>query len=165
MTAQFHENLILEGKKTSMAFCPPIPDDHPRIVLLSDDEIRQGIDDGKISSFVFSTACWRGYIGTWELKDGKFYLLDVGGRYGIKETEPIFADWVTAVIRIPEGELLHYVHMGFGSVYEFETHLKLENGIVVEERRVDNRDKKVNPGELGWKNLPGSENEFDGDDL
>lgn len=61
--------------------------------------------------------------------------------------------------------MLHYVHMGFGSVYEFETHLKIEKGIVVEERRLDNRGKDFNHGDLGWKNLPGGENTFDGDDL
>jgi hypothetical protein len=120
---------------------------------------------GNINRFVFSTACWRHYIGTWKLEDGKFYLVDLNGVHKVNSPQPIFADWVTAVIRIPEGELLHYVHMGFGSVYEFETHLKIEKGMVVEERRVDNRNKDVNPGELGWKNLPGGENKFDGDDL
>jgi hypothetical protein len=165
MTAQFHEKLIFEGEETSMAFCPPIPLYHPRIVELSDDEIHDGIQAGTIFSLVFSTACWRHYIGTWKLEDGRFYLVDIEGRYKMTSPEPIFADWVTAVIRIPEGELLHYVHMGFGSVYEFETHLKIEKGVVVDERRIDNRKKDVNPGDLGWKNLPGHENEFDGDDL
>jgi hypothetical protein len=55
--------------------------------------------------------------------------------------------------------------MGFGSVFEFETHLKIEKGVVVEERRIDNRDKDVDTRQLGWDNLPGSENRFDGDDL
>lgn len=165
MTAQFHENLILEGHKTTMAFCPPIPSQHPRIAFLTDNQIRQGIKAGKINPFVHSTACWRGYIGTWELKDGRFYLVDISGRFKLKSPEPLFADWVTAVLRIPDGEMLHYVHMGFGSVYEFETHIKIENGFVVDERRIDNRRKNVNPGELGWKNLPGGENHFDGDDL
>lgn len=165
MTAQFHENLILEGKQTTMAFCPSIPFDHPQIILLTPDEISKGIAAGEINRFIHSTACWRGYIGTWELKDGKFYLVRINGKYKVKSSEPVFADWVTAVLRIPDGEMLHYVHMGFGSVYEFETHLKIENGIVVDERRVDNRKKDVNPGELGWKNLPGGENHFDGDEL
>ena len=165
MTAQFHEKLWLEGKETSMAFCPPIPIDHPRIVALTNEQIRQGIDAGEIASLMFSSACWRGYVGTWELKGGKFYLVDLNGRFKITSDEPIFADWVTAVIRIPDGDLLHYVHMGFGSVYEFETHLKIESGLVIDERRIDNRDKPVDPHDLGWKNLPGGENIFDGDDL
>ncbi|MGI0015521.1 MAG: hypothetical protein ACREBU_19060, partial [Nitrososphaera sp.] len=39
MTAQIHEKLIIDGEKTSMAFCPPLPIGHPRIVAVSDDEI------------------------------------------------------------------------------------------------------------------------------
>jgi len=39
MTAQFHENLILNGERTSMAFCPPLPSHHPRVVELTDREI------------------------------------------------------------------------------------------------------------------------------
>ena len=163
MTAQAHEVLILEGTQTSMAFCPPIPE-HPKIKRLSQEEFDQKAKANEVSWFVGSTACWRGYIGTWELKDGKLYLNEVRGHI-FYTGEPIFADWVTGVLRIPSGELLHYVHMGYGSVYEFETHIKLENGLVIEERKIDNRKKDVNPSELGWKNLPGNENKFDGDDL
>lgn len=165
MTAQVHEKLILEGRETSMAFCPPLPDDHPGIVALNRAELENLMQSPDIDGIIFSTACWRMYIGTWELKDGKFYLVDVIGCYRKTTVEPIFADWVTTVLRIPDGELLHYVHMGFGSVYEFETHLKIENGVVVEERRIDNRNRDIDLGNLGWRNLPGRENHFDGDDL
>jgi len=162
MTAQAHELLIIEGEKTSMPYCPPIPADHPDIEFLDDDKIEQEKD---IPVIIFSTACWRQYIGTWELKDGKLYLVDVKGRYKKTSDKPIFADWVTTVLRVTSGELLHYVHMGFGSVYEFENHIKIENGIVVAERRVDNRNKDFGGRDLGWENLPGSENRFDGDDF
>lgn len=164
MTAQAHELLIIEGKQTSMAYCPSIPDNHPHIQCLGyplDDIPRQE----NVPRVVFSTACWRRYIGTWELKDGKFYLRDIKGIYKLTSDEPIFADWVTAVLRIPDGDVLHYVHMGFGSVYEFENHIKIEEGIVVDERRVDNRKKDLGGRDLGQENLPGNENRFDGDDL
>lgn len=164
MTAQFHEKLILEGKATSMAFCPPIPTDHPDIAVLNDDEMRADIAAGRTNSFIYSTACWRQYIGTWELKAGRLYLTHVEGRFRLTCAEPIFADWVTAILRIPDGELLRYVHMGFGSVYEFETHLKIEQGIVVDERRIDNRKRPHDPSDLGFNNLPGKENRFPGDD-
>lgn len=157
MTAQVHENLILDGEKTSMAFCPPLPENDPRVTKLKDDEI----DDGGI---IFSTACWRQYIGTWEIKDNKFYLVSLNGRYKISENTPILADWFTGTLRIPQGEMLHYVHMGYGSVFERELHIKIENGIVTKSKTIDNRDKDVNEDELGWKNLPGFENIFDGDD-
>lgn len=157
MTAQVHENLILDGQKTSMAFCPPLPENDSRVVELKDDEI----DD---SNIIFSTACWRQYVGTWEIKDNKFYLVNLEGKFKLAEKTPIFANWFTGTLRIPQGEMLHYVHMGYGSVYEHEMHIKIENGIVTKSKTVDNRNKDVNESELGWKNLPGFENRFDGDD-
>ena len=156
MTAQAHETLIFEGRKTSMAFCPPLPQRHPRIIELTSEEIEDGITS--------STACWRGYIGTWEIKDGQFYLVNLIGRYKLIGKEPIPADWFSGVIRIPKGKVLHYVHMGFGSVYEQEIHVKIEKGKVVKSRVIDNRGKDFDTWELEWGNLPGNENRFEGDD-
>ena len=101
MTAQVHERLTLEGRETSMAFCPPLPEHHERIIELTSTELEENIPN-----FIFSTACWRGYIGTWEIKDGQFYLVNLVGRYKV-EGEPILADWFSGVIRIPQGEPLH----------------------------------------------------------
>jgi len=159
MTAQVHEKLILEGRETSMAFCPPFPEHHPRIIELAHEEAEEDVP-----SIVFSTACWRGYIGTWEIKDGWFYLVNLVGRYKITGDEPILADWFSGVLRIPQGEMLHYVHMGFGSVYEQEIHIKIENGKVVKSRVIDNRGKDVDTWRLAWRNLPGLENHFEGED-
>ena len=69
MTAQACERLILDGEETSMAFCAPILEDHPGVVELSFGEIRKRSHPSAIGS----TACWRGYIGTWEIRDGLFY--------------------------------------------------------------------------------------------
>lgn len=158
MTAQVHEKLKYEGKKTSINFCPSLPENDPRIKILDDDEI------GKTDSVIFSTACWRQYIGSWEIKDDKFYLVSLKGRLKIVGKSPILADWFSGVIRIPKGEELHYVHMGFGTIYEEEIHVKIEKGIVVKSKTVNNRDKNVDPSKLGWDSMPGLENRFDGDD-
>ncbi|MDM8516537.1 hypothetical protein QUF76_10080 [Desulfobacterales bacterium HSG16] len=157
MTAQMHEELILDGEKTSMAFCPPLPENDSRLVALKDDELE---DNGMF----FSTACWRRYVGTWEIRGGKFYLVDINGIYKLSGTSQIFADWFTGTLRIPKGEILQYVHMGYGSVFEYETHIKIEKGIVTKSRVIDNRNKDTNRRDLGWENLPGFENRFDGDD-
>jgi hypothetical protein len=50
--------------------------------------------------------------------------------------------------------------MGFGSVYEQELHIKIENGEVVTTQVVDNRGKTHDAWEIGWRNLPGGENRF-----
>ena len=152
MTAQMHELLIYEGEDTSMAFCPPIPTHHPRISEQPEDPT------------FFHTACWRRYLGTWEIRDGHFYLVKLEGVVALEEGSPLFADWFTGTLRIPKGKRLHYVHMGFGSVYEEEIHVKIENGVVVEKKVIDNRDSPHDLDELGWRNLPGHENRFAGDD-
>ena len=160
MTAQIHEILIYDGNKTSMAFCPPLPEDNPRIKRLTDEEI----EERDASGLIFSTACWREYLGTWEIKEGRFYLVGLKGRYRLKGSEPLFADWFTGVLRIPRGELIQYVHMGYGSVFEEEVHTKVEQGIVTETKVIDNRGKNHDKGRLGLENLPGHENRFPGDD-
>jgi hypothetical protein len=161
VTAQVHEKLIYEGEMMSIAFCPHLPARHPRILEVDPEEAR-GED---LPSILFSTACWRQYIGTWEIRDGRFYLVDITGRYKMVGDDPIPADWFSGVIRIPRGEILHYVHMGFGSVYEQEIHVKVKDGQVVRSRVIDNRGKEFDSEELAWRNLPGSENRFEGDDM
>jgi hypothetical protein len=160
VTAQIHERLVLDGEQTSMAFCPPLPEGHPRIYEPRPDEAVRDERDFILTS----TACWRGYQGTWEIKDGRFYLVGLRGRFQLRDGDPIPADWFSGVLRVPKGEELQYVHMGFGTVYEQEVHIKIENGVVVSTRTIDNRGKELNEWEIGWKNLPGSENRFPGDD-
>jgi hypothetical protein len=148
MTAQVHEKLIYEGEELSMTYCPLLPLDDPRIRILSEDEFDHS------NPIVFSTACWRGYIGTWEIKDGKFYLVDLVGRYEMVEEQPMHADWFSGVIRIPRGEILQYVHMGFGSVYEEELHVQIEKGMVVESSTIDNRGKDLASNPFSQDDLP-----------
>lgn len=76
MTAQIRENLIYESEETSMTFCPPLPAGHPLIRVLDNDEIICDGDNG----ILHSTACWRGYQGTWEIKNRRFYLVGLRGR-------------------------------------------------------------------------------------
>ena len=147
MTAQIYEQIVYQGEQTSMAFCPPLPVGHPRLFEIDREEAMRDPDNFA----VFSTACWREYVGTWEVRDGRFYLAAVRGKYRLDGKDPILADWFSGVLRIPRGERLLYVHMGFGSVYEQQVHVKVENGIVTGSRVVDNRDKDWNPGKLGWR--------------
>lgn len=160
MTAQVHERLIVDGAETSMAFCPPLPKGHPRIESNSGPDA----DDSDEGIIRCSTACWRGYQGVWEIKEDRFYLIGLRGGLRLLPGPQILADWFTGVLRVPLGEMLQYVHMGFGSVYEQELHLKIEQGVVVARRTIDNRGRPHDREQLGWENLPGSDNRFPGDD-
>jgi hypothetical protein len=159
VTAQIHERLIYEGSEATMSFCPELPA-HPRIEEI--DRTADPIEEAE--RFCYSTACWRRYQGTWEIAGGRFSLVGLVGRYRLLGDAPLFAEWFSGVIRIPRGSMLLYVHMGFGSVYARELHLRIENGLVVESRLIDNTGKTFNETKLALDNLPGGENKFPGDD-
>lgn len=129
MTAQLGENLYIDGQLYSMT-CNP----------LCNYFALAGIDPGFESN---CTALWRGYIGTWEIVDNRLYLTELSGTLegDIEATvatffpdfpDRVFAHWYTGTIRIPQGKLLEYVHMGYGSMYERDLILKLEKGVVID---------------------------------
>ena len=74
---------------------PGFPEDHPRIIELTDKQIWAKGEPRRVSS-----NCWRGYIGSWEIKEGKLYLLKLDRDYELEGDEPLFADWVTAELHI-----------------------------------------------------------------
>lgn len=66
----------------------------------------------------------------------------------------VFAAWFSGELRIPEGKLLRYVHMGYGSIYEQERFLQVKGGVVLSERVEDNRGKELpDEMELGAREL------------
>jgi hypothetical protein len=88
-----------------------------------------------------TTACWRGYIGTWAIENSRLYLIKLEGnlcngtRANLRTvfpdaSGPVFADWFTGELRIPVGEMVRYVHMGFGSVFAAELMITVERGVV-----------------------------------
>ncbi len=137
MTAQSSETIIYEDKEYGMAYEP-----------LSDY-----LENLENPPFLYSpsTACWRGYYGTWEVKGDKLYLIKlIAFTEGWKEADieyifpgqrEAFADWFTGEIRIPQGELLSYIHQGYDSVYEKDIFLAFHKGILINERIEDNRNK------------------------
>lgn len=134
MTDQVKEKLMYEGVEFSMEQCPSFPENDPRIKQLNHHEINDP------EGFIFSTACWRRYISTWEIKDNKFYLVDIIGIYKLIDDLPILADWFSGVIKVPGGDLLSLnVQMGFKLEYEKELHLKIDRGKVVESKIIDYR--------------------------
>ncbi len=137
-----------------MASCPPLPADHPRVVALSPEELSRR----NSPSFVNSTACWRRYVGTWEVRGGRLYLTGVVGCYEMRGAEPILAEWFSGLLHIPRGELLKYIHMGFESVYEQDLYVRIEGGVVVESWTVDNRSrfaKDAGAAASWWRKLFG----------
>jgi hypothetical protein len=111
-------------------------------------------------SEIISTGNWRGYVATWEAKDGQLLLKDIeimarkenssraeypGSSYGyrsvLSEVFPgqstIVAEWFTGNIIVPTGEMVQYVHMGYASTYDNYIILRLERGVVVRRWEAD----------------------------
>ena len=127
MTAQIGEKLTYEGREVSMCTNP-----------LGDYFALGGANPGFESN---CTALWRGYVGSWEIVDGRLYLVGLNGTLKSGDeasvatifpgfAERVFAHWYSGTIRIPEGKLLEYVHMGYASTYERDLCLKIEFGVV-----------------------------------
>lgn len=125
MTAQHVEVLIYNGLKKSMHSTPELPSDDSKVQLLEGDA-------------PVNTACWRGYVGTWEIKNKKLFLNEISGKFKIKRSKPLFADWFTGRLIIPSGELLQYIHGGFGGKHEEEELITIVGGRVIKVEYKDN---------------------------
>jgi hypothetical protein len=183
MTAQISETLIVDGEPLRMAFCPPLPPDSAKWLIEVEHEHvnkpgpdgaddyrcvarwrdRNGVDHEEEEPDVLrSTACWRRYQGAWEIVNGALYLVALRGDLRLASDEPLLADWFTGMLRVPRGDQLMYVHMGFGTVYEEEVHIRIERGEVRGQRIYDNRGEEYQHDLLTVLNLPGLENYFPG---
>ena len=139
MTAQVSESLKYEGKAYGMCTEP-----------LGNYFTMGGKDPGFT---MIDTSCWRGYVGEWEIVDNRLYmiglegLLEDGSEVGMEAVFPdfpdrVFAHWYSGTVRLPQGEMLRYVHMGYESQYDRDLLLTFEKGVLVgtETRKNDRPD-------------------------
>ena len=127
MTAQITEKLHYQGEVMSMCNEP-----------LGDYFKLAGVNPG---FRICHTALWRRYVGTWEILEGRLYLVGVnatlenGTKAEVATLFPgfpdrVFAHWYTGQLRLPRGELLEYQHMGYASTYECDLLITIEQGVV-----------------------------------
>ena len=92
--------------------------------------------------YTSSTACWRRYIATWEVKDGVLYLSSIVGRYNLLSDEPIIADWYSSTVKVGVGKVLDSnMVMAAGDIYEKENHIVIENGRVISTTFIDRNEE------------------------
>jgi hypothetical protein len=100
-------------------------------------------------SFIFkSTALVRGYIGSWKIKNKKLFLVALAGfiennvkvdlKYLFPNKKEVFADWFSGDIKIPEGDLLQNINIGYASVFARDRMLNFNKGILISEMVKDN---------------------------
>jgi len=128
MTAQLGEILIINNQKMTMCSEPL--------------GLYFRLSDYPFQFFSPMTALWRGYVGTWEIIDERLYIIDIhgeledGSEVNLDTIFPgysdrVFAHWYSGTLRIPEGKQLEYVHMGYGSKYERDLLIEIENGFIL----------------------------------
>ena len=121
-TAQYPDKIYFEGKQYALHSNP------------MEDYFRK-YPEKKPKSGIVSSALWRGYVATFELADDVLYLKDIeiqvsnpDKRYDtifrsvieqvVPNGERLKIDWFTGLLVLPDGKLVNYVHMGYGSTYE-----------------------------------------------
>jgi hypothetical protein len=108
-----------------------------------------------------STALWRGYVGLWEYRNDKLYLIDIYAcgdkRQSIKKAifknseGPILADWYTGPLFIQKGKIIKYNHSGYDRIYEKEIVANVDKG---ELKDIKTHDNGVNPNDNGFSRNP-----------
>ncbi len=133
MTTQAGEILSYNGEKTTIATEP----------------LKPYLETRSDINFIFkSTALVRGYIGTWKIKNKKLYLISLIGfiennekvdlNYLFPNKKEVFADWFSGQIRIPEGNLLKEINLGYASVFERDRVLNFNKGIWISDDTIYN---------------------------
>jgi hypothetical protein len=146
MTAQFREILHYKTKVYHL-------DSEP---LESYFEL---LDNRRIFLVGQCTACYRGYVGTWEIENDKLYLIglkafteeEIEEKTEILELifpnqKKVFAGWFSGEIKILQGK---EVWGTYGiSIHEEDWYLKFNNGILMDSRIVDNKNRSFNVGRI-----------------
>ncbi len=174
-TAQVPDFLVYEGD-TMMLFSLPL-ESHPNKSLFVPEVLF-----GK--EYSLRTDAWRGYSATWEIEEGRLYLVAIYNPcYALEEERSsdestdelgveyadlqslfptqfkegrVAADWFSGNLFAPFGECLFYVHDGFESIYEKELEFGVENGMVVARKEWDNSKTRKSVYTTDFKKL----NEF-----
>ena len=125
MTTQVKERIIIDGEKYPLLNALSLPED--------DTKIKQ-----KEGPTYTRSSCWRGYVGTWEIRDDKLYLIEFSsGMYDVHANLPILADWISGTAKVATGEVKANSSWDI-ETYETETHLTFENGLVVKTENIKN---------------------------
>ena len=133
MTIQAGDILSYSGEKTTIAIEP----------------LKPYLETRSDVGFIFkSTALVRGYIATWEIRNKKLYLASLVGfiennkqvdlNYLFPKQTEVFANWFSGDIRIPEGDLLQKINIGYASVFARDRLLNFNKGILISETLKDN---------------------------
>ena len=158
-TAQIPETLVLDGNAKAL-FTNPL-----------DPWLREPGNAEKIKPYISPQRCsasWRGYAGTWEIKNEQLMLLKLRSNPCSQQSNeiplsvlfpgqaaPIVASWFSGRLTVPDGKQTKYIHMGYQSQYERYIHLQIEGGKVILRQTVnDSSGNKPVPNPFPGRDAP-----------
>ena len=137
MTTQVPDVLGLDGEKHDIASLP-----------LEEYRRKRGVQLPTLPRNC--SALWRGYIATWELCEGRLYLVEIDttafSELDLKlhdffpDCGPrVFARWYSETLRVPQGEIIQHIHGGkCGGIHEQDLNLRFRRGMLVHREVVKN---------------------------
>lgn len=145
-TGQQGESIFIKGKMYSMLSCP----------IEADSVVRKAIKEVRPAETITNTSLWRGYVGYWSIKKRSLYLdslkfetKDFVIKTIIPQNESVFsaykdeygvkASWFSGDLRVIQGKMIRYEHMGFERYYEKENFLTVKQGVVIDSRKYKNK--------------------------
>lgn len=138
MTRQIPETVLYKGKRCALDDrIMYIPKNHTRIVPCPPGEA------------TLCTGCYRGFVGTWEIKRRRLYLLDLSENWRLKGRVPLFAEWFTGKPTATFGNRLPSCGSPYSPRYEQAVQFTIKKGVVTKIRewryRFNEKDLKVVP--------------------
>lgn len=137
-TAQFPDTLFIDGKGLSL-FTQPLA-----ALESAEPKTWQALQRRRPAHDC--SAAWFGFTAQWRIEEDQLLLVaitadpcsdrprlvDLKRVFGRKRgATPVFAEWFTGVLRVPQGQLVEYIHAGFASRYERYLLLQIDGGRVV----------------------------------
>lgn len=142
-TAQYPDKIIYNGKEYNLY-------SNPLETYFKDHA------DKRPKGGIMSTALWRGYVATFEIRSNQLFLKDIEIEYWdsthpkntdtkwksvlsevFPDQQPIKIDWISGLLVLPYGKIVNYVHMGYGSTYENYVLIEVKNGDFIKAREFD----------------------------
>ena len=120
-TAQYPDKIVYNNKEYSLLTNPL-------------EKYFEKNEEKRPKGGVISTALWRGYVATFEIVENQLFVKDIQIQIWnensdnaewksvisevFPETNERKISWFSGLLTLPYGELINYVHMGYGSTYE-----------------------------------------------
>ena len=148
-TAQYPDKIFYDGKEYSLHTNPL-------------ESYFEKNPDKRPKGGIMSSALWRGYVATFEMRDSQLFVKDIQVQYWdttdknnydtksktvmtevFPDKKNVKVDWLSGLLVLPFGKLVNYVHMGYGSTYENYFLLEIDKGNFIKSKQFDYKNYEI----------------------